>query len=228
MIVILGAGLAGLSTAYHLGPSPHVVLEAEETPGGIARSRQAGEFVFDYTGHLLHLRDPRAQALVDLLLPDAFRVIERRAVIRSHGTTLPFPFQGNLYGLPREIVARCIIDFAESTKSAVPSDPGASFEEWSLSVFGRGISEAFMFPYNGKLFRRDPREMTADWVSWAVPKPTLDEVVRGALGIENRGMGYNATFRYPTRGGIGVIASSLASRVASLRCGSRVREVDLA
>ncbi len=28
MIVILGGGLAGLSTAYHLGDEPHVVLEA--------------------------------------------------------------------------------------------------------------------------------------------------------------------------------------------------------
>jgi protoporphyrinogen oxidase len=109
----------------------------------------------------------------------------------------------------------------------VPDDPGASFEEWSLAVFGRGISELFMLPYNGKLFRRPPGEMTADWVSWAVPKPTLHEVVRGALGIENRGMGYNSTFRYPRRGGIGVLPAALAERVEQMQLGRRVVAVDL-
>jgi protoporphyrinogen oxidase len=102
-----------------------------------------------------------------------------------------------------------------------------SFRDWSLAVLGRGISETFMFPYNAKLFRRDPAEMTADWVSWAVPRPDLEEVVRGALGIENRGMGYNPTFRYPGAGGIEVVPQAFASRVSSLRCGTRVVQVDL-
>jgi protoporphyrinogen oxidase len=228
VILILGGGLAGLSTAFHLGSEPHLVLESEATPGGIARSRETSGFVFDYTGHLLHLRDPRAIALVDRLLPDTFRTIERRASIRAQGATLPFPFQANLGGLPREVVARCVIDFAETLRSQMPKAPDASFRDWSLSVFGRGISEAFMFPYNCKLFRRLPEDMTADWVSWAVPKPTLEEVVRGAFGVENRGMGYNPTFRYPARGGIGVLAQALAKGVGSLRTGAAVRRVDLA
>jgi len=227
VILILGGGLAGLSTAFHLGDEPHLVLESESTPGGIARSREVEGFTFDYTGHLLHLRDPRAIALVDRLLPDAFRTIERRAAIRAQGATLPFPFQANLGGLPREVIARCLIDFTETMRSEVPKGPDSSFREWSLAVFGRGISEAFMFPYNCKLFRRLPEEMTADWVSWAVPKPTLEEVVRGALGVENKGLGYNATFRYPARGGIGAIARALAKDLTSVRCGSAVREVDL-
>lgn len=227
MILILGGGLAGMSTAYHLGDIEHLVVEAATTPGGLCRSRRVDGFVFDYTGHLLHLRDPRIVALIEALLPDRLDVIERRAAIRSHGATLPFPFQANLHGLPREIVAQCVINFAENLGAAVPDDPATSFEEWSLAVFGRGISDAFMLPYNAKLFGRAPAEMTADWVSWAVPKPTLAEVVRGALGIENRGMGYNPTFRYPREGGIGVLPEALARRVEHMRLGARVVEVDL-
>jgi protoporphyrinogen oxidase len=68
--------------------------------------------------------------------------------------------------------------------------------------------------------------MTADWVSWAVPRPNLAEVVRGALGIENRGMGYNPTFRYPRNGGIEIVPRSFADRVEHLRLGARVTEVD--
>jgi protoporphyrinogen oxidase len=227
MIVIIGGGLAGMSTAYHLGDVPHVVLEAEETPGGLCRTREVDGFLFDYTGHLLHLRDERALRLVDDLLPGAFRLVERKARIRTHGVTLPFPFQANLYGLPPERVADCITGFVEAMRRPVPDDPRVSFEDWSLAVFGRGISELFMFPYNGKLFRREPAEMTADWVAWAVPRPSLEQVVRGALGLENRGMGYNPTFRYPADGGIGVLPRALAERVDSMRLGERVVAVDV-
>lgn len=227
MIVILGGGLAGLSTAYHLGDAPHVVLESETQAGGLCRSREVAGFTFDYTGHLLHLRDARAKTLVDELLPDAFEVIERRAAIRSCGVTLPFPYQGNLYGLPKERVAACLTSFVETLKLPPPAGDDVSFHDWSLAVFGRGISDGFMFPYNTKLFRRDPQEMTADWVSWAVPKPNLDEIVRGALGIENRGMGYNSTFRYPRRGGIGILPAALAARVPAIRHAARVTAVDL-
>jgi protoporphyrinogen oxidase len=228
VILILGGGLAGLSTALHLGEgAPHLVLEAESTAGGLCRTREIAGFRFDYTGHLLHLRDPRAIALVDHLMPGGFEVVERKARIRSRGATLAFPFQANLHGLPAQLVADCLIGFVENLGRTVPDDPRTSFKDWSLAVFGSGISEAFMLPYNAKLFRRPPAEMTADWVSWAVPRPSLGEVVRGALGIENRGMGYNPTFRYPRSGRIGELPEALARRVEHLRLGCRVTGVDL-
>ena len=227
MVLIIGGGLAGMSTAYHLGDVPHLVLEAGESPGGLCRSREVDGYVFDYTGHLLHLRDEKIQRLVDELLPDAFDVVERKAAIRTQGVNLPFPFQANLHGLPAQTVADCLVDFIECSKHAVPDDPAISFEDWSLAVFGRGISDAFMLSYNEKLFRREPAKMTADWVSWAVPRPSLTQVVHGALGIESRGMGYNPTFRYPRQGGIGVLPAALAGRVSKLRTGARVVEVDL-
>ena len=227
MILILGGGLAGLSTAYHLGDAEHLVLEATDAAGGLCRTREVDGFLFDYTGHLLHLRNERITELVHDLLPDGFDVIERCARIRTRGVTLPFPFQAHLHGLPADVVANCLIDFVGTMHRPVPEAPGVSFEEWSLAVFGRGISDAFMLPYNCKLFRRDPAEMTADWVSWAVPRPNLEELVRGALGSVNRGMGYNSTFRYPKSGGIGALPEALARRVPKVRYGARAVAVDL-
>jgi protoporphyrinogen oxidase len=227
MIVILGGGLAGLATAYFLGKVPHVVLESETDPGGLCRSRTVSGFVFDYTGHLLHVRDPRAIKLLDELWPGTFATVTRNAAIRTRGVTLPFPFQANLHGLPKDVVADCILGAAAALAGQVPDDPATSFRDWSLAALGSGISDAFMFPYNTKLFRRQPADMTADWVSWAVPRPNLAEIVRGALGITNERMGYNSTFRYPVTGGIHVVPDAFARRITSLRTGARVTAVDL-
>ncbi|MGH7820773.1 MAG: NAD(P)-binding protein, partial [Candidatus Binatia bacterium] len=72
-IVIAGAGLAGLSAAYHLGDRNHQLVEAEDRVGGLCRSVRSGGFTFDFTGHLLHVKRPEIRELVDRLLgADAF------------------------------------------------------------------------------------------------------------------------------------------------------------
>ena len=97
--VILGGGLTGISTAYHLR-RPWLLLEKESRLGGHARTDETQGFHFDKTGHWLHLRDPYVKGLIDELLPGQMVRVERKARIFSHGVLTRFPFQANLYGLP--------------------------------------------------------------------------------------------------------------------------------
>ena len=57
-IIILGAGLAGLSTAWHLQRRglDCQVYEKEPEVGGLCRSKNIGGFTFDFDGHLLHFK----------------------------------------------------------------------------------------------------------------------------------------------------------------------------
>ncbi|MCA9711947.1 MAG: NAD(P)-binding protein, partial [Myxococcales bacterium] len=63
-VVILGAGLTGLSTALHLRGRPYLIAEREQRVGGKARSERRDGYTFDLTGHWLHLRDDGVRALV--------------------------------------------------------------------------------------------------------------------------------------------------------------------
>ena len=92
MVLILGAGLAGLSAAWHLRGRDVLVLEREAEVGGLCRSFRQQGFTFDLTGHLLHLRDPSIRAWVERLLPDGWTLLQRSAWIRSHGALTPYPF----------------------------------------------------------------------------------------------------------------------------------------
>src|SRR5262245_49510931 len=86
-VVILGAGLTGLSTAYHIKGKPTLLVERGEEVGGHARSERWNGHTFDVTGHWLHLRDPRVQALVaERFRPGDLIEIERRASVLFHGT----------------------------------------------------------------------------------------------------------------------------------------------
>jgi protoporphyrinogen oxidase len=214
MILIIGAGLAGLSTAYHLKrKEDYQICEREEEAGGLCRSYEKGGFTFDYTGHLLHLRKKYTRELVERLLPGTLKTLNRRASIYSQDVLTPYPFQANLYNLPKEVVKDCLVGFVEaeikraSNHQRGPLEKG-SFKDWIVTTFGTGIARHFMVPYNEKLWKRDLSSLSCDWVDWSIPIPSVDEVIGGALGLENQKMGYNAQFLYPERGGIGVLPQS--------------------
>ena len=104
MIVIVGAGLAGLSTAYHLSGTSYRLYEREAEVGGLCRSYRKDGFTFDYTGHLLHFRQPDIKSLVERLLAGKLQTHRRKSFIYSHQTYTEYPFQVNTHGLPPDVV----------------------------------------------------------------------------------------------------------------------------
>jgi len=224
-VVILGAGLAGVSAAYHLEEHEPIVFEREQTIGGLCRSFSQDGFTFDCTGHLIHLKTPYVKELISQLLPDAFTSHERLASIYSQSTTTPYPFQANTHGLPPETVRDCILGFVETLKTNGTGET-ANFHDWVLRTFGSGIAKHFMLPYNEKFWKQDLRTITSDWVSWAIPKPSVEEVVNGALGLTNKGMGYNPKFIYPKTGGIDCLPQAFAKHIRRIHLQESVQSID--
>ncbi len=229
MIVIIGAGLAGLSTAFHLKGLPYRVFEKEKEAGGLCRSYQKDGFTFDLTGHLLHFRQPEIKALVEDLLPGRLEKHARRSFIYSHETYTEYPFQVNTHGLPPEVVRECLMGFIATltNPSVSPSPPeDRSFKDWILESLGAGMAKHFMVPFNEKLWQVSLDELTSDWVSWLVPKPELRDVVNGALGIKDKAFGYNPTFLYPVQGGIEALPKAFLPGVQPITYDSELVEVD--
>ncbi|MBI2895126.1 MAG: FAD-dependent oxidoreductase [Deltaproteobacteria bacterium] len=209
-IVILGAGLTGLSAARHLPPGSYRLIEREARVGGHAVTEEHEGWRFDRTGHLLHLRDAETRAMIEGLLEGELLEIERRSKVWSHGVFTDYPFQANTYGLPREIVRECLVGFIEARVAAAKSSRAPStFEDLILGQFGEGIARHFMIPYNTKIWGVHPREMTASWCERFVPVPSIEDIVQGALGPPRSQLGYNARFLYPRRG-ISALPEALA------------------
>lgn len=231
-VLILGGGLAGLSTAYHLQKKGKSCLVVEKKPrvGGTAGSETHGGYTFDYTGHLLHLHDPYGKQLILDLLKGNLASHSRSAWIHLAGKYARYPFQANTHGLDQGIVADCVAGFLSTVHwPGKPLAPKPSFKDWSLAHFGPGISKHFMIPYNEKLWRTPLSRMTTEWQGRFVPKPSAVEVVYGALRDQKKFFGYNASFRYPKKGGIQALPDALAARLeeGSVVTGSAVLAVDV-
>jgi protoporphyrinogen oxidase len=181
-IVIIGAGLTGLSAAYHLekkGYTNFTIFEKESSLGGLCGTKIQDGFTFDYTGHLLHINDPYLQELVQEKIGfDMFNSIERRSFIYSQDTYTPYPFQTNLYGLPTATIANCLQGYI--TRNTGIKKP-KNFPEWVLKHFGTGFARYFFFPYQKKIFAHNLDSITASWTGRFVPSTTLEQIIEGSL-----------------------------------------------
>lgn len=230
--LVIGAGLAGLSCAFHTD-RPVLVLEAADHVGGKAKSEQHDGFTFDVTGHWLHLRDPDMKALALKLCGDAhFMRIRRLSRIWSHGVYTRYPYQANTYGLPPEVIKQCVMGAIEAAKhrpeTVALEDEPENFADWIRFYFGEGIARHFMIPYNAKLWGVPATEITSRWCQRFVPRPALEDIVAGAVGCNEKAMGYNAEFLYPRTGGIQTLAEAFADAVGRdhIRLSSPVERVD--
>ncbi len=227
--LIIGGGLAGLSAGKALeGRKPYLIAERERRPGGLAATVKKGRFSFDYSGHLLHLRWPKTSKLIlDALKGNCAR-IKRDARIYAHKSWTPFPFQANLSGMPPRVKSECVSGFLKAyAAGGGPGDGSEVFSRWTRRVFGGGISEHFMLPYNAKLWRYPLERLTTEWCAPFVPMPKPAEVIEGAYGKKSEGLGYNTVFHYPKSGGIGALATAFAAGLGGLRLGLEVESVNL-
>ena len=221
-VIILGAGLAGLSAAYHL-ESDYEIYEKESRPGGLCRSMTLDGFTFDSAVHVLYSRDAYAAPLIKHLMGDGLLTIERSSWVFSHGVYTPYPFQASTYGLPAQIRADCILGLFEAKqRESASSDPPTSFGDWIMRTFGAGIAKHFMVPFNRKLWGVDPEDMGWEWVVGRIPVPRLEEVVLGALEDRSARLGPNAVFWYPAEGGMESLVRAFLPHVERLRLDAQV------
>ena len=226
-VVIIGAGLAGLGAAWKLRSNNFniTILEKESRPGGLCRTERDNNFLFDYTGHLLHFKDPFFKDLVFSQLDSPLIHKTRDAWIWSKNVYTRYPFQANLFGLPIDVIIDCIYEYSKkhfSEKTTTYTDYFESIQ----NNFGEGIANHFMIPYNKKVYKRHPCQLHPDCNGRFVPQSDLRLLLRGALSQNTGDLGYNAKFYYPEYNGIETLVQAL-SRQFQIRLNEMVVKVNL-
>jgi protoporphyrinogen oxidase len=226
--VIIGGGITGLSAACRLEQEgyDYTLLEATGRVGGLCKSERAGGYTFDYTGHLLHFTKPEVEHFVKGVLKGRLEEQGRRAWVYTNDVFTRYPFQRSLYGLPRDVVKECLLDYVEAEAGGAVKREG-DFASWAEANFGHGICRHFMMPYNRKLWQTDPGELTWEWTGRFVPNADPVGVIRGAFSPAIDEVGYNVRFWYPGIGGIEILPESLAASLKGVRCNKRVTAIDL-
>ncbi|MCP9496442.1 MAG: FAD-dependent oxidoreductase [Pyrinomonadaceae bacterium MAG19_C2-C3] len=206
-IGILGAGIAGLSSAYFLRNSPHNVQvhEADTRVGGLARSFNWHGFDCDIAPHRLFTDDKELLAEMLALVP--MKEVRRKSRIYLRGKWIQDPvnavemvlkfFPFTSYNIVRHFLFR----------KQYPED---SFEALVLNQFGEGLNDLFFKPYSEKLFGIPANQISAVWGRRKIRVAGLRDMLRRNSRL------YFKRFYYPMQNGYGATCDRLYDDVKDL------------
>lgn len=232
-VIVLGAGLAGLSAAYHLNELGIVceVFEKEPYVGGHCHTKQVDGFNFDEGAHVFFGKDEYSQRFVyeplDKDLNHFHADIWNNYGGQRYGR---YPVQANAHALTPEQTTRCVLDFIAATQQ--PEQTVRTYAEWCHASFGKTFTEEFMLRYARKVWTVEPEELNTEWlgskVGGRISRPSLEQVVRGAVDPNPQTLNYLTEFSYPTNGGFGRLAEPLLAGVQNLHAGCGVAKIEAA
>lgn len=201
-VVVLGTGMAGLGAAHRLhqeGIRP-IMYDKNTYYGGHTMSfRYEPGFTFDVGPHISFTKDERIQGLFADSVDQLYETIQINLNNYWRGYWPQHPVQLHLHGLPEDVVVKVIADFVEEQQK--PERPIKNYNDWLLASFGTTFAELFPKQYTRKYHLTTAENMSTDWLGPRIYRPTLEEVLRGAISASSPNIHYITHFRYPKRGG---------------------------
>lgn len=196
-ITILGAGISGISAAYHLGLNGKhcVIFEKSDDWGGLCGNFNINGFRFDKFVHLSFADDPYIKELFASQTP----LYEHPSLCYNYykGFWLKHPAQNNLAPLPNDEKVKIITDFISRPKKKAIK----SYDEWLICQYGEYFAKNFPFKYTRKYWCQEPSKLETKWIGARMYQPSLEQILKGSFEVQKDNFYYTNFMRYPKNGG---------------------------
>ena len=222
-VVVIGAGPAGLTAAFQLAELgvPVLVIEANHTVGGLARTIEYKGFRFDIGGHRFFTKVPAVRDLWRKMLGPDFLRRPRLSRIYFDGKFFDYPLKpiGALVNLG--IFQSVAILYSYLLVKVRPVRPEVSFEDWVTNRFGRRLFRIFFETYTEKVWGIPCRTISARWAAQRIQGLSLRTAILNMVApwLNRRPDGQVKTlidsFEYP-RLGPGMMWEAFAARIEQL------------
>jgi protoporphyrinogen oxidase len=201
-ILIIGAGITGLSLASFLDTDDYLIVEKDSEVGGYCKTTIRNGFVWDYSGHFFHFNNQEIKDYVLENIECDIKTVRKKSHISYKDRYVDFPFQNNIHQLPTNEFIECLYDLYHRGNEKVNT-----FTDYVVNTLGHSICDKFIIPYNQKLYACDLNKLDYDAMGRFFPKPTMFEDLLSELRNNNKTESYNDTFIYPTGGSIEFVKS---------------------
>lgn len=230
MNLVLGAGLAGLSSSWHLGHDSCRILERSDVIGGHARSVVEHGFTLDHGPHVSFTQHEYVRTLFAQNADGQYHEFPIKVANFFRGRVVDHPAQVHLWQLPEPLRTDSAIGMRaaslERERTAAPSMPPANYEEWLWRSFGRTFADNLPTAYTRKYWTVEPHQLSADWLGPRMHTPTLSEIDAALIPGSRSDAYYIKAGRYPTTGGYQRFFERFA-KGATIRFRAEVAGLDL-
>jgi protoporphyrinogen oxidase len=185
-VVILGAGLAGLAAGYTLSAASQavLVLEADSTVGGLAKTIRHHGFRFDLGGHRFFTTNKRVDQFVKDVLNQDFLVVPRKSKIYLFNRYFDYPPRpaNVIFGFNTMTGLRIIWDYLkERVKQHLKAPDIITLEDWIVNRFGRTMFKLYFKQYSKKVCGIESGKISREWGEQRIRDLSLWAIVKRAF-----------------------------------------------
>jgi len=220
-LIVVGAGPAGLAAALEAtnNSTQTVVFEGSDRVGGLSRTMQFEDCLFDVGPHRFFTKNEEINDLFDEIVGEDLIRVKRLTRIFYEGKYFNYPITplNALLGLGFfNSVAIFASYVAARTKQIIKPYRANNFEEWITSQFGSRLYKIFFKTYTEKVWGIPCTEISDQWASQRIKNLNLWEaVVRSVFGSRKKVIKTLVDeFSYPQMGS-GQFYSKMASIISS-------------
>jgi protoporphyrinogen oxidase len=204
--VVIGAGPAGLITAYELVKNGQqvTVLEQSDKVGGISRTETYKGYRFDIGGHRFFTKVGEVQELWKEILGDDFIQVPRlsRIYYRNRFFDYPLSIANTLKNLGPIDSSLIVLSYLKARAAATltPDAEAENFEEWVTERFGSRLYKTFFKSYTEKVWGIPCNKIQAEWAAQRIKGLSLSKAVINAMFGSNDTKTLIKEFDYPVLG----------------------------
>lgn len=212
-VAVLGAGVTGLSAAYRLSQFPEFevhVFEKESMVGGLCRSFEQDDFIFDLGPHKFYSNVDGVVSEMCKIMGDDFLVRDKVQKLYMDGKYFSFPLKLSemLTKYSPVKAAQILSSFgAQTAKNIFSKETIRTYEEFVVSRFGRSLYQNVFEPMAKKMFG-EPSTLDRRLAEVRISSPGLVSVIKNAVFQKEDKKISAPSFHYP-KYGFGMIPERL-------------------
>ncbi|HEW81760.1 MAG TPA: NAD(P)/FAD-dependent oxidoreductase [Nitrospirae bacterium] len=190
-VVIIGGGPAGLTAAYQLTKrgEESVVLEKDKVVGGISRTVNYKDYLFDIGGHRFFTKIQVVADLWEEVLEKDMLRRKRLSRIYYNSKFFYYPLRplNALLGLGIWNSSMILLSYLYA--HVFPYKHEETFEQWVTNRFGKRLYNTFFKTYTEKVWGIPCSEIRAEWAAQRIKGLSLVSAIRNALINQNQSKG---------------------------------------
>lgn len=187
IVVVIGAGPAGLTAAYELCKAGvgSILLEKDKVVGGLSRTVNYKGYHFDIGGHRFFTKVKSVDAMWrEVLAEGQFLRRSRLSRIYYNKKFFHYPLRATNALLGLGILNSALIFLSYLRAQMFPEKPEDTFEQWISNRFGKRLYKIFFKTYTEKVWGIPCNQIMAEWAAQRIKGLSLLAAVKAAL-IQN-------------------------------------------